>query len=124
MGEPTHHLLHLASIVEASDDAIVSQDLEGRVKTWNRGAERLFGYTADEIVGEMLTRVVPPECMEELREILREVREGRSVLRRDGSVAARRDGAYRRLSLTFRKLKEGRKQVTRDGPPPERAAGS
>ena len=103
MGEPTHHLLHLASIVEASDDAIVSQDLEGRVKTWNRGAERLFGYTADEIVGEMLTRVVPPECMEELREILREVREGRSVLRRE-TVRLRKDGSRVRVSLTVSPL--------------------
>ena len=49
----------LASIVESSDDAIVSKDLNGIIGTWNKGAERIFGYTAEEAIGQSITIVIP-----------------------------------------------------------------
>jgi PAS domain-containing protein len=51
---------HYAAIVESSDDAIVSKDLDGVITTWNRGAQRIFGYTAEEAVGKPVTIIIPP----------------------------------------------------------------
>ena len=66
----------LGDIVESSDDAIISKDLTGMVVSWNKGAERLFGYTAGEIVGRPITRLVPTEYQEEAAQILDRVRRG------------------------------------------------
>ena len=60
-----------ASIVESSEDAIVSKDLDGVIMTWNKGAERLFGYTADEVVGKSITILIPAEHRDEEPGILR-----------------------------------------------------
>jgi PAS domain S-box-containing protein len=68
----------LAAIVESSQDAILSRDLEGRVRSWNAGAERLFGYTAAEVIGKDLT-MVPPERLHEIEENRRQLRSGAQV---------------------------------------------
>jgi PAS domain S-box-containing protein len=70
---------HLASIVESSDDAIVSKTLDGVILSWNRAAERLFGYSADEAVGQPITLIIPPERTQEEAQILSELRGGRRV---------------------------------------------
>ena len=71
--------LRLGAIVESSDDAIVSKDLNGIVMTWNAAAERMFGYTADEMTGQSITRIIPPDRLEEENYVLGEVRAGRRV---------------------------------------------
>ena len=55
----------LAAIVESSDDAIVSKTLDGIVRTWNKGAERIFGYSAAEMVGKPIQTIIPPERLQE-----------------------------------------------------------
>ena len=68
----------MAAIVESSQDAILSRDLEGRVRSWNAGAERLFGYTAAEVIGKDLT-MVPPERLHEIEENRRQLGSGAQV---------------------------------------------
>ncbi|HTD52917.1 MAG TPA: PAS domain S-box protein, partial [Thermoanaerobaculia bacterium] len=60
----------LAAIVRSSDDAIISKDLTGKIMTWNAGAERVFGYTAEEAVGRPITMLLPPELLQEETKIL------------------------------------------------------
>jgi len=70
---------HLAAIVEGSDDAIISKNLDGIITTWNPGAERIFGWTAEEAIGRPITIVLPPERLAEETNILNEVRAGHRV---------------------------------------------
>lgn len=89
----------LASIVEASDDAIISKDLNGIIATWNKAAERLFGYVADEVVGRSITILIPKERREEETEILRRIRRGERVEHFE-TVRRRKDGSRVDISLT------------------------
>src|SRR4051812_38296503 len=66
----------LAAIVESSDDAILSKDLNGIIQTWNAGAQRIFGYTSAEAVGHSITMLIPPERMHEEPRILARLRTG------------------------------------------------
>ena len=69
----------LASIVENSDDAIIGKTLDGTITSWNQGAERLFGYTAQEMVGSSISRIIPPDRQDDMRRILDGVARGESV---------------------------------------------
>src|SRR3954470_19527882 len=69
----------LAAIVASSDDAIISKTLDGIIRTWNAGAERIFGYTADEMIGKSMETLMPPERRGEEAEILRRLRNGERV---------------------------------------------
>ena len=71
--------LRLGAIVESSDDAIVSKDLNGIVTSWNVAAERMFGYTADEMIGQSITKVIPTERLDEETFVLGQVRKGMRV---------------------------------------------
>src|SRR5262245_6855711 len=64
------HAQRLVAIVETSDDAIISKDLNGTIATWNRGAEKLFGYAAEEMVGKPITLLIPAERQDEEPRIL------------------------------------------------------
>jgi PAS domain S-box-containing protein len=90
----------LAAIVESSDDAIVSKDLNGVVTSWNRGAERLFGYTAAEMIGESIRIVIPEERQSEEDHVLDQIRQGKKV---DHFETYRRhkDGTLIPISLTI-----------------------
>src|SRR3954469_4614343 len=69
----------LAAIVESSDDAIVGKNLDGIITSWNRGAQRIFGYSADEIIGKSILTLVPPDRKDEEPAILRRLRAGERV---------------------------------------------
>jgi PAS domain S-box-containing protein len=69
----------LAAIVESSDDAIVSKDLNGIVSSWNKSAERLFGYKAEEIIGRSITLIIPPELQQDEEMILSKIRRGEKI---------------------------------------------
>ncbi len=72
-------LAHLAAIVESSEDAIVSKTLDGLIRTWNAGAERLFGFTAEEAVGRPITIIIPADRLDEEREILARLSRGERI---------------------------------------------
>ena len=100
----------LAAIVEFSDDAIVSKDTKGIIQTWNRGAERLFGYEAEEIIGRPVSILIPPDRQDEEPEILNRIRRGEYVPPYE-TVRRRKDGSIVDVSLTVSPLKDARGQV-------------
>jgi PAS domain S-box-containing protein len=77
--ENQQRLNWLVSIVESSDDAIVSKNLDGIITSWNRGAERIFGYTAEEVIGQPITIVIPHDRQDEERTILTRIRRGERI---------------------------------------------
>jgi PAS domain S-box-containing protein len=90
---------HLAAIVDSAEDAIVSKDLEGNVQTWNKAAERMFGYTADEIVGRSIRTIIPRDRWHEEDEVLSRIRSGRSIEHFE-TVRQRKDGSLIEISLS------------------------
>jgi PAS domain S-box-containing protein len=94
----------LAAIVDSSEDAIVSSDLHGVVQTWNRAAERLFGYQAFEIIGRPMTLIVPPERWAEEDSIIARLRAGMPVEHFE-SVRQRKDGATVEISMSVSPIK-------------------
>ena len=100
----------LAAIVESSDDAIVSKDINGIIKSWNRGAEQLFGYQAKEIIGQPITILVPPEQINEELDILQRIRRGEHVQHYE-TIRRRKDGSLLEISLTISPIKQNNGKV-------------
>jgi PAS domain S-box-containing protein len=100
----------LISIVTSSHDAIVSKDLDGIVTTWNQGAERLFGYTAEDIVGKSITLLIPSDRADEEPEILRRIRSGESVDHFE-TVRRRKDGSLVDISLTISPVRDAKGRI-------------
>jgi PAS domain S-box-containing protein len=100
----------LASIIETSDDAIVSKDLNGIVTSWNRGAERIFGYTPQEMVGQSITTLIPPDRQSEEPDFLDRIRRGEHINHYE-TVRRRKDGALIDVSLTVSPVKDGTGRV-------------
>jgi two-component system, chemotaxis family, CheB/CheR fusion protein len=100
----------LASIVESSDDAIVSKDLNGIVTSWNQGAERLFGYTAKEMIGAPILTLIPPDRHNEEPDILRRIRQGERIEHYE-TIRQRKDGSLVDVSITVSPVKDSTGKV-------------
>ena len=109
----------LAAIVDSSDDAIVSKKLDGTITSWNQSAERLFGYKAEEAVGQNITLIVPWERRSEEEDILRRLARGEQVEHFE-TVRRRKDGTYLDVSLTISPIRDtagrviGASKIARD----------
>jgi len=100
----------IASIVESSDDAIVSKDLNGVIINWNQGAERIFGYTAEEVVGKPITILIPPDRHDEEPSILERIRRGERVEHFE-TVRMRKHGSRVDISLTISPVKNAEGKI-------------
>lgn len=94
----------LVAIVENSDDAIISKDLNGIITSWNAGAERLFGYMAEEAIGEPIAMLIPPEHLAEEPAILERIRRGERIHHYE-TVRRRKDGTLVDISLSVSPIK-------------------
>ena len=109
----------LAAVVESSQDAIVSTDLQGAITSWNRGAERLFGYNAEEVIGKRVTILIPPERQNEEPAVLERIRAGERIEHYE-SVRRRKDGTLFNVSVTHSPIKDengpviGASKIVRD----------
>jgi PAS domain S-box-containing protein len=109
----------LSTIVETSDDAIISKNLDGVIQTWNAGAERIFGYTADEVIGKPVTVLMPPDRVNEEPGILARLRRGERIDHYQ-TVRRRKDGTLIDISLTVSPVRDaagriiGASKIARD----------
>jgi PAS domain S-box-containing protein len=101
----------LAAIVESSDDAIISSALDGTIRSWNPGAERLYGYSAGEMEGQSISRIVPLESSHELARSLAQVRLGRSISEYD-TVREGKDGCHINVSLSLSPIRDEDGRIT------------
>lgn len=101
----------LAAIVESSDDAIVSKNLQGVVQSWNAGAERIFGYRAGEMIGQPITRIIPPHLQDEEKHILGEICRGERINHYE-TVRMTKDGRLIDVSLTISPVRDATGRIT------------
>jgi PAS domain S-box-containing protein len=103
--------LQLAAIVESSDDAIISKDLSGTITSWNNGAERLYGYTAAEAIGQPVLMLIPEDRLNEESGILDKIRRGERIEHYE-TVRRRKDGRFVDVSLTVSPVRDAAGSVT------------
>ena len=103
LAEITSH--RLAAIVASSDDAIIGKELNSIITSWNFGAERIFGYTADEMIGTSITRLIPPDRQDEELEILSRIRRGERFDHFE-TIRLAKDGRRLKLSITVSPIKD------------------
>jgi PAS domain S-box-containing protein len=102
--------LRLAAIVESSDDAIISKDLNGVIISWNAGAQRIFGYTEAEVVGQSITIIIPPELQDEEANILWQLRAGEHIQHYE-TIRQTKRGTRVNVSLTISPMKDSEGRV-------------
>ena len=107
---PDLTLRHLARVVESSDDAIVSKDLDGIVMSWNRAAERMFGYSSEEMVGRSIRTIIPDDRQSEEDVVLSRIRAGESVTHYE-TIRRRKDGSPIPISLTVSPIRDDNGRV-------------
>jgi PAS domain S-box-containing protein len=100
----------LAAIIESSDDAIVSKGLDGIIRTWNKGAERIFGWSSHEVIGKSILTIIPPERHDEEREILARLRAGERIEQFE-TVRVRKDGRRIDVSLSVLPVRDAAGRV-------------
>jgi PAS domain S-box-containing protein len=117
----------LASIVASSEDAIISKDLDGRIISWNAGATSIFGYSADEMIGQSISRIIPPELHAEGKEIIAHLKRGERIYNFE-TVRVASDGRRIDMSVTISPLRDksgnviGASKIGRDISERKRAA--
>ncbi len=127
MDSPESLQQHLAAIVENSDDAIITKDLNSRILTWNGGAERLFGYSSEEAVGQPITMLFPEDRMDEEAGFITRLRLGERIANFE-TVRKRKDGSLVPISLTVSPVRDacgrvvGASKIARDITPQRRIA--
>ena len=89
----------LAALVESADDAIISKTLDGIITSWNKGAERIFGYTPDEVIGKSITILIPEDHEDEEPAILARLKAGERIEHYE-TIRVRKDGSQVDISLT------------------------
>lgn len=100
----------LASIVESSDDAILSKDLEGTILSWNRGAERLYGYSAEEVIGHSVALLMPPQRADDFPKIMMALKRGESVDHYE-TERRRKDGKILQVSLVVSPIRNAAGEI-------------
>jgi len=110
---------YFAAIIESSDDAIISKNLDGIIQSWNNGAQRIFGYTADEVIGKSITILIPEGLVNEEPAIIGRIRRGERIDHYE-TIRKRKDGALLNISLTVSPIKDesgkiiGASKIARD----------
>ena len=102
--------LWLAALVDSSDDAIIGKTLDGIITSWNRAAQRIYGYTAEEMVGRSISQIIPPERIEEFNDIMRRLRQGDRIDHLD-TVRVRKDGKRIDVSVTISPIRDAHGQL-------------
>jgi len=100
----------LASIVDYSDDAIIGKSLDGTIINWNKGAERLYGYSAEEVIGRAISILLPPDRPDEVRQIIAKLQRGEIVT--EETTRRRKDGTLINVALTVSPIRNSRGEVT------------
>ncbi len=100
----------IASIVDSSTDAIMSKNLDGIITTWNQGAALLFGYMAEEIIGQNITVLIPPDRQDEERTIIERIRRGERIEHYE-TIRRRKDGSLVPISLTVSPIRSGNGKI-------------
>ncbi len=105
-----HAAQQLVAVVESSDDAIISKDLNGVIQSWNHGAERIFGYAANEIVGASITTLIPRDRLVEESEILKKIRNGEPIKHYE-TIRRHKDGQLIDISLTISPIRDANGKI-------------
>jgi PAS domain S-box-containing protein len=100
----------LAAIVDSSEDAVISKTLDGTITTWNKGAQRIFGYSAEEAIGHPITMLIPPERLDEETTILARLKRGERIDHFE-TVRVRKDGVRVHISLTISPVKDSHGRI-------------
>ena len=112
-------LLHWAAIIESSDDAIISKSVDGYITSWNSGAQRLYGYTAEEIIGKPVSILMPPEKKDDFPYIMKQLHEGKKVEHYE-TQRMTKDGSILHVSITVSPIRDsqgtiiGASKIARD----------
>jgi PAS domain S-box-containing protein len=101
---------HLAAIVEFSDEAIIGKTLDGIITSWNAGAERIYGYSADEATGRNISLLIPPDHVDDSLKILEKIRQGEPVIRYE-TRRRKKDGRQIDVILTVSPVRDGQNRV-------------
>jgi PAS domain S-box-containing protein len=103
-------LLHWAAIIESSDDAIISKSIDGYITSWNKGAERLYGYKAEEIVGKPVSILMPPEKKDDFPFIMKQLHEGKRIEHYE-TQRLTKDGKILHVSITVSPIRDSQGNI-------------